>query len=387
MTTDTAFAKYAGQLVKDGVMEYMPLVNFENTMNATAFKAIGNIAGLIPKIGMLAIAETDIFDNPLSAVINKATMEFGAGREKFWFTHGSPNKAWNGKCVPAETVTGVSQVDAINFAMNSDLTVKDNDYKRGTMNASNLGSYVGELTKTLYKTQSAMKFTAWKQLLSNVISGVRSITSYLSSDDPGTGTEITYAPTITGYAGLVRDSQVYVPEVVPGTMITALNVGDTLTITELINDSVSEMKYEQATYSGLGVNNFIRGEPVLVMETKVLNAMDNALNRAPVGSGIPTKTARDIVRRDATLIEIDSFASLPTNANYADKRCIATIIDRRALWDINADPYTVEAQRCVGDRSTRLNLQGKDILTIDRGYPACGILAGTTAPPVTPIDP
>ena len=382
MATDDEFIKYAGQLVQDGVMQYMPLVNFEEAMDADAFKALSDVAGLIPKIGMLAIAETDIFENPLAPVINKTIMEFGAGREKFWFTHGSPNKAWNGKCIPAETITGVSQIDAINFAQYSDLTIKDRDYRLGTRNAGDLGSYVAELTKTLYKTQSSMKFVAWKQLLSNIISGTRSLVSYKQSDINSGLDTITYAPTVQGYAGKVRDMDVEVEEVVIGSKLGAIPVGDVLTMTEEIGDAISDMKYEQSEYSGLAVNNFLRGAPVLVMETKVLNAMDNSLNRAPTNSAIPTRTARDILRGEgAELIEIDSFASLPTNATYAGQRCIATIVDRRALWDINTDPYTVEAQRCIGDRSTRMNLQGMDILTIDRGYPACGFVVDIPSDP------
>ena len=255
MATDDEFIKYAGQLVQDGVMQYMPLVNFEEAMDADAFKSLANVAGLIPKIGMLAIAETDIFENPLAPVINKTFMEFGAGREKFWFTHGSPNKAWNGKCIPAETVTGVSQIDAINFAQYSDLTIKDRDYRLGTRNAGDLGSYVAELTKTLYKTQSSMKFTAWKQLLSNIISGTRSLTSYKQSDI-STGTDtITYAPTVQGYAGKVRDMNVEVEPVVIGSKIGAIAVGDVLTMTEEISDAIADMKFEQIEYYVLSVNN------------------------------------------------------------------------------------------------------------------------------------
>lgn len=370
---DDDFKAIAGQLVKDGIREYMPLNGLEDGMDGEKFLELGKIAGLIPKIGLIHIAETSIFENPLTPYLNHLTMEYGSGREKFWFTHGTPNKAWDGKCVPRETVTGVSQVDAINFAWNTEISVKDTDYKLALRSAEELGSFTAEMTKTLYKGLSAGKFTAWKQVLSNVVGGTRNIASTNKSD--GTGGAVTYNPTVTGYAGVIRDFEdLVVPEVEMKKKIPTMVVGDVLSIVEEITDSVSDMVFEQSVYNGLGVNNHLIGKPVLVMEKKVVDAMNNSLRRAPTSSAIPTKTIREILTEDADLVEIDSFASIPTNVDYEGKRLLATMVDRRALWEINNVPYTAESQRCVTDRSNNINLQGRDMITIDRGYPSCAFL-------------
>ena len=117
-------------------------------------------------------------------------------------------------------------------------------------------------------------------------------------------------------------------------------------------------------------------DPLLIMETRVLNAMDNAWALDGAAKQVPTRTAREYLRTFAEIVEIPAFAELPTNASYTNKRLGAVLIDRDSLseqiaWD------NVESLRCAEQRMTGYNLGGASALGVYRGNPACGVLFNT----------
>ena len=112
------------------------------------------------------------------------------------------------------------------------------------------------------------------------------------------------------------------------------------------------------------------------METRVLNALDNAWALDGAAKQIPTRTAREFLRTFAEIVEIPAFAELPTNSSYSKKRLGAVLLDRDSLseqiaWD------NIESQRCTEQRMTGYNLAGASALGVYRGNPACGVLFST----------
>ena len=209
------------------------------------------------------------------------------------------------------------------------------------------------------------------QLISDVVNGTRNISSTTSSD--GTGTSVTYNPTISGYVapGGLIDSDVVLPALVQGTIPT-ITVEDTIKIVDALLNAVTEMYDEQTTYSKLGINTLLLGRPNLVMESKVLNAMDSAI-MSGASQRLPTRTAREYIRTFADLVEVPSFAALPDNSSYADKRLAAVILDKdmcteQIAWE------AVESGRCHNEFATGYVYAGESTMSIWRGGPAAALL-------------
>ena len=210
--------------------------------------------------------------------------------------------------------------------------------------------------------------------MSDVIDGTRSVSSTESSD--GTGNSVTYAPNIKGYAGQIEDTGIVMPALVQGTLPAFAQSADALTLCKTLQDRAAEMMEESTAYSKMGINTFCLDQPLLIMETRVLNAMDNAWALDGAAKQIPTRTAREYLRTFADIVEIPAFAELPTNASYTNKRLGAVLIDRDSLGEqIQFDD--VESQRCVEQRMTGFNVAGQSMLTVYRGNPACGVLFST----------
>ena len=364
---DNAFDNYAGQLVASGVRAQAPLIGLEASMDSTAWANLSTINGLMPKIGEVIIHETRVFNNPLDTLFQKIDAPYGAGVEQATFVTGAANKKNESGCVPRGTVDMVSQLDACNFAYDIDIEVKDREINKAVLGPEQAGSYVANKLKLPMKTLSAVKYRAEVQLLSDVIDGTRSITSSDSSD--GSGASVTYNPGITGYAGVVEKSGVTLAAVDFKTTPAFASGSDASTILKMIETAASDMKYETDEYNVLGVDTFTIGKPVLIMEEKVLNAMDNALALDGTDKRIPTRSAREFLRDKVEIREIDSFADLPTNSSYADQRLGGVLIDADAPKEFLrfAD---MESQRCAKQRLTGYSYQGESTLSIYRGLNA-----------------
>ena len=370
----SAFDQYAGQEIASGIRPNEPLMAFEEEATATKLANIAAVQGLIPKISKVIVHETRIKEGNLDAYFKKGSMPYGAGLEHIEFLDGAVNAKSSGRCVPFGNVQAVGQLDVINLAWSLNISVWDREISQNVMNAEELGNYVSQKLRTPYKTLAGLKRNAEIQLISDVIDGTRSVSSTDQSD--GNGNSVTYAPNIKGYAGDIEDTGIVMAPLAQGTLPAFAQASDVSDLIETLQDRAAEMMEEGTAYSALGINTFCLEKPLLIMETRVLNAMDNIMALDGTDKRIPTRTAREFLRTFSEIVEIPEFAELPTNANYTDKRVGAVLIDRDSLseqiaWD------NVESQRCVEQRMTGYNLGGASALAVYRGNPACGILFDT----------
>lgn len=366
-----SFADFAGQEIASGTRPNEPIIAFEDTATRTVLNNLTAINGLIPKIGKVIVRETRIRDNPLDFYFRKTSLPFGAGFEDFEFSEGAANKKVVPPCTPYGNPAGSSQLNLINLAWSFDVSVYDREIDKAVLSAEEVGQYVAQKMRTMRKGYAALKMEAEVQLISDVIDGSRSVSSTENSD--GTGSAVTYAPTITGYAGVVDDPGIVLPTLTQGTIPTFANAADALDIVKDLQNAAAEMKVEDTTYSKLGIETFLLSKPLCVMETKVLNALDNAWALDGTSKIIPTKTAREFLSSFAEVVEIPQFADLPTNASYTNHRLAAVLLDRDSLTDalIWED---VESQRCAKQRMTGYNLGGASAMSVYRGNPAYALL-------------
>ena len=370
----SAFDRFTGQEVASGIRPNEPLLAFEEEATAAKLANIAAVQGLLPKISKIIVHETRIKDGNLDAFFKKGAMPYGAGVEHIGFMDGAVNAKQSGRCVPYGNAAAAGQLDLINLAWSLNISVWDREISQNVFSAAEVGDYVAQKLRTPYKTLAALKRNAEIQLVSDVIDGTRSISSTESSD--GTGTSVTYAPGIKGYAGKIADTGIVMPALVQGTLPAFANASDALSLCKTLQDHAAQMREEGTAYSKLGMNTFCLDAPLLIMETRVLNAMDNAWALDGAAKQIPTKTAREYLRGFAEIVEIPAFAELPANASYTNKRLGAVLIDRDSLseqiaWD------NVESLRCAEQRMTGYNLGGASALGVYRGNPACGVLFST----------
>lgn len=369
-----AFNDYAGQLVASGIRQNEPAIAFEQTADRTALANMATINGLIPKIGKVLIRETRVIDAPLDPYFRKTSLPFGVGFEDAEFLEGAVNKKNDGTCIPFGNPAAVSQLNLLNLAWSFDVGIYDREINKAVLTADEAGQYVAQKMRTMRKGVASMKNKAQIQAISDVIDGTRSISSTTSSD--GTGTSVTYNPTITGYAGQVDDSGITLAPLVQGTIPT-ISGNDAVTMVTKLENAAAEMKEESTAYSKLNIDTFLLDRPLLIMETKVLNALDNAFALNGTDKRIPTRSAREYMRVFADIVEIPAFAALPTNASYTDKSLHAVLLDKDSLTEAISWEDT-EAQRCTKGRYTGYNLAGASVLSVYRGNPAYALLTNNS---------
>lgn len=372
------FTQFAGQLIASGIAPNQPIKSLEGSVDQTTYANLTKIHGLIPKITDVFVRETRIFQNPLAPYITRFDSRFGAGMEQVAFQIGAYNKKLDGTCMPRGVPDVASQLDLINFSYSVDVEVKDRMVDKAVMDEGQVGAFVAQLLRTPLKTIATLKYRAWVQLLSDVISGTRSITSYIASNGvrapSGVSADVTYNPTIEGYAGVVDKMTQIIPMVEVGSRVTIADPADALAICNELKARAADFKFETSAYNKLGIDTFSTGVPVLIMETKVLDAMDTVFAEANAAgndnnygyAGFPTVTAREYLRQFCEIAEIDTFAALPTNINYVGYTLHAVLIDRDAFIE-NVKWENSESMRCAKERATGTNWQGESVLSIWRG--------------------
>lgn len=385
MTTEqtSRFTNFAGQLVASGIDTNMPLVALEQAVDSTTYANLNAINSLMPKIKDVFIRETRVFSNPLEPYITRFDERFGAGLEQAAFMVGAYNEKHDGTCVPRGTPDMASQLDMVNFAYSVDVDVKDREIDKAVLDEGQRGAYVAQKMRTPLKTIGSLKYRAWVQLLSDVNDGTRSLTS----KDSGNGIDaksgagsVTYAPTIQGYAGKIDKGTAVMPDVAVGSKYTIASPIEAIDICNQLKAVASDFAYESDEYNKLGIDTFSTGVPLLIAEKKVLDAFDtvfaefNAQGNANGNygyAGFPTVTAREYLRQFSELVEIDSFADLPTDpadaeVAYSGYGLKFVLIDRDAFVEV-VKWADMEGQRCTKLRLTGYNFAGESILSIWRG--------------------
>lgn len=370
---DTNFAVYAGQLVANGVRPNAPLIPLEGQSNQTVLDNLTMIGSLMPKVSDVIFRETRIFDNPLDPYFRKFSAEYGAAIEQAEFEDGATNKKNAGRCVPRGDVDVNSQLNIQNFAYDIEVQVKDREINMAVMNAQQAGSYVAQKLRTPLKRISSLKYTSQKQLIGDIVDGTRSI---VSTD--GDGNAVTYSVTCDGYCGVVESSNVVLAEIALQSTPAFASGADATTVIKKIQSAARDMKTENTTYNVLGNNTFVLGKPLLIMESKTLDALDNALALDGTDKRVPTRSGRQYLTEDVgvEIVEIDAFPAMPTNANYSNERTGAVLIDRDSLTE-HLRYADVEAQRCASQRLTGYSFQSESTLSIYRGAPAYALTFDT----------
>lgn len=383
---DAQFKPYAGQLVAGGIGDNLPTANLEQsiiTANTT------KIHGLTQKIGDVFFRPTRQFVNPLERLVKRVDLRYGAGIEQAEFGGFGKNSKLDGTCMPWGDADATSQINVANFAYDIDISIKDYEIDKAVLTEEQVGQYTANKLAIPSATLGYMKYRAMVQLLSDVVSGTRSITSKTASDD--TGTAVTYSPTVTPYvkAGALIAQDVVIPEVARKSLVTIPQPSDALDILQTLQGYAADMSTPSDDFNYLEMkNNFVSGhKPVLIGETKVLNALDNVMANANASasapvygySGFPSTNFRTEVSKFADIVEIDQFASLPINTAYAKNRLGFVMMDpENAIVD--AVHYAnVESFRCTKERATGYSFQGEEAISVYGGTPACAMLFKTSA--------
>ena len=388
---NTQFGGFAGQLIASGIGADMPLVALEQGVDATVYANLNAIQGMMPKIKDIFVRETRVFSNPLEQYITKFDERYGAGLEQVAVKYGAFNEKQDGTCVPQGIPEMTSQLDLVDFAYSVDIGIPDYLVDKVVLDDGQRGSVFSALMQAPLKVIASARYRAWVQLLSDVIDGTRSISSKDSFNGVaagGSAASVTYAPTITGYAGLVEKNDAVLPPVQVGQLYTFPDAKAALDIANRIKSVAADFKFESTSFNKLGISTFVTSDPILIAETKVLDAMDNVFAEANVNgngsnfgyAGFPTVSAREYIRQFVgDIVEVDSFGSLPTDpadavVTYAGYDLKFVLIDRDAFVEIIKN-QSVEGQRCAKKRMTGYNWQGQMIFSIWRGVNSYAMVA------------
>lgn len=367
------FNKYAGQLIASGIATNMPLVNLEEGTKAANIAAMG---GLSAKIKDVFIRDTRVFNNPLDKYWTKWYQRFGAGMEQAMLSPGIDRKVNSTACMPWGSADVSSQTNYVNFAYNCPITIYDHEVDGAVMDEGMLGAYTAAKLKTPLARIAQMKYRSEIQLISDVVDGTRSIASNSASDD--SGASVTYSPTVTGYAGVISSPDVVVPTVNRGTLVTAPDPADILDIAQTLQGYAADFDIPSTDGNKLGAETFSTDRPLCIMETKTLNAFDAAFVNADAAANTSVYgySFRGFIDTFAERVEIDSFATLPTNTSYTNKRLGAVLIDRDSLIE-NVKWNDVESFRCTENRATGFSYQGASVLSIANMLNSCAMLFKT----------
>lgn len=379
---DTDFLTYAGQVgVAGGTWENpvpAPTIGLEGVSSEATLQNLQAIHGLMQKIAEIIIHEPKVFESPLEGLITKYGTPYGVGIESMAFMTGAANKKNDGTCIPRGDAAGISQLNFRNFAHNIDISIFDREVNTAVLNAQQVGAYVAAKMRLPGKTMGQMKYRSTVQLLSNVVDGTRSVSGYINSNDPAS-TAVTVNETVEGYAGDVEVANVTVPAVTQGSLVSIANAADATTIIKTLQGVARDFAYESDEYNKLGIDTFCSGKPVLIMEAKTLDAMDNILALDGTDKRIPTRDAREYMRTFADIREIDSFASLPTNSTYSGNRLLAVMADGSDFLFEGVAENSVEGQRCSNQRMTGYNYRYESTLGIWKGANSYAMLCNTGA--------
>lgn len=395
--TDTGFTPYAGQEVKGGASTTpynQPVIALGDPFSAAALANLAKINGLLPKVARTIIHETRVIKDPLARVFNTVEDPLGVATEHAAFSAGATNKLNDGVCVARGSVDMVSQLTASNFAWDIPLSIYDREIAGAAMDNATVESYVAQKMRTIDKTIADLSYQAEKVIISDVVPGKRTITSTTASD--GNGSAVSFTTTPAGYAGAVdKMSEWYISDVTAKSKVTitdkaASNASDMSVVLEMLQqlkDVAADFESSEiTTYNKLGIKTHSTETPYLIMEKKVLNALDNVVANTTTSngygySGFPTKTAREYIAGFADLVEIDAFAALPTydkttyanSVDYTGHRLGAVMLDKEAAWRIRKFS-NVEGERCSHQRMYGYSARGEEDLAIWHGVPSYAMI-------------
>lgn len=395
--TDTQYALYAGQAGKGSGIRTTPyatpVFDLGQPVNASAIAALNKINSMMPKIGKTIFHETSVYQPDILNIFKRYDSPFGVAVEDAAFQTVGINKKSDGTCVPRNTDAAVSQLSGSNIGFNFTVNVYDREVNGAMLSDAEIASYVAQKMRLLQAGYYDMMFNAAKQVISDVVPGKRTISSYESSIGSGTSSSVTPKP--EGYCGKVSNhTDMVITEISsPGAEPTIKDERTGGDDYALVHDLLAEvksiangMKYPSTGYNKLGRKTFSKNKNV-IMESGVLDVFDKVIANAE-DLYFEGKDARSYIRSidGVSLVEIDSFAALPAydsttyvgSTDYTGQRLACVIADEDVFGLINHWQNT-ESQRCMGERMTATNFQGEQTLRAWHGAPAACILVDHTA--------
>lgn len=382
--TEPAFSKYAGTLVADGEATYKPVFDLEEGTTDDITDLPATIDGLASKLSGIIINPTMVYNDNLSDLFIKSSAEFGIGYEETGYLGGAPDYKSDGTC---KQIGNVSLADpmyhSINYAVHEVLEVKDDEFKKSVFNSEQLSSLVANKIQTIAKTRAQKIRLAYRQIVSDVIDGTRSIASNTKSD--GTGDSVTYAPTVTGYAGKVYDGVVDfgMDKAVAGVGIgyqPVFSTANALAFLKGVKTIGRDIAIESTDFNLAGREVFVNGKPTLTLEKKVLDALNYALMDGDQHKlGYNATGASDFLADTFEVKPIDAFASLPTSDDYSNVRLGAVISVPGVFREVTYQD-SMESDRCMGRRSTVYDYQALKAMWASTMLPSAAVLFPTVDP-------
>ena len=389
------FSTYAGTLIENGedATRKIPMFNLEEGLFIDPSDLPATIDGLMPKLTDIIINPTMVYNEPnLDGLFVKRSADLGYGYEEVGYLTGALDAKSDGTCKQIGTMAlSDPSYHGINYAVHEVLEIFDDEFKRSVMNADQVSSLIANKIQGIAKTKAQKLRLAERQVISDVIDGTRSISSNSKSD--GTGDAVTYAPTVTGYAGKVVDSvdDFGLDKAVAGVGVGYQPVFTTANATALLKGLKQigrEIAQEGTDYNLAGREVFAVGKPTLTIEAKVMDGLNYALMDGDQHKlGYSSNGAMEFLSDAFEVKPIDAFADLPTNASYTGKR-LGAVISTPGVFNEVTYKDSMESDRCMGRRSTIYDYQATKMLYASTQLPSCAVLFNTTdpEPPEPPED-
>lgn len=377
MRTSTAFA--GNSHVKDGIAPAMPIANLSSVSDPTTVANLEKIAGLYPAKGTSIIMETRVPGDMFGDCVNRINEPFGAFSELATFVNSPASKKRNGKCYDYGTAELYGQAFVSNWAYNVWVTIKDREINRAVMSESEAMSYIAKKTATPLATLMFERNARIKEIIANVRDGTRTIESNTSSD--GTGNVVTVTTNIVGYAGKIEQTTFAVPELTYGEEAGALTGEQVVEVLKKVRNASTWMQFASNVYAkGLQSDDSaftLSGTLDLYVEKAFLDALDFGMTSV-TDTKYLGRTAREWLAMmiNGRIVEIDKHESLPESAGAGSERLLMAILDRESIWEF-VNWEDVEAQRCVGERSTSINHQGQGSVGVFMGVPSYALLSAS----------
>jgi hypothetical protein len=316
-----------------------PLFGIDTKVTQQAFLGLSQRFGMLAKIGKQYFVQPKGLLGDLGRVFSTGNMSYGGAVENVYVKDGEPIRAGDGSFWSANEHTMIGELGAVNYRTLLPFAVNQRDPRKYLL-AEQYGSWEAQQLDAPRKTMMRALYTAYKEIVSNCISGTRTWTSTTSSNGQGTGVT-TPVTNVNPYVdpSNVRSMSIVMPEL-GSSKPSFSSISDLLDVVRELTDLKSVLSQaDVTTNTALGVADFLSERPNIIMEHRVLDAGDDILRRSSgtmIGP-VPTTTFRSMLREVGDLVEIDSFASLPTTpsggTDYSASRLLSVMADKRTFYD------------------------------------------------------
>ena len=367
------FTKYAGTLIANGTdpVNNRPMFALEKGAQLAYSEIPGLVDELMAQLTGIIINPTQVYANPVTDLFIKSSADLGYGFEETGYVGGgAPDKKSDGTCKQIGNVKLADPVfHAKNWSGHAVLEIFDKEFKTQVFTPEQVATLVANKLRMIAKTEATKLAMAETQIMSAIVPGKRNITSYENSEDPLS--TAAYYPeggaaaadgNVKGYVGDVQlaDISGTVGGVGVGSM-PAFTTADAVALLKQIKATARDMAIPSTDFNQAGREIFVEGKPSLIIEKKVLDALNYACADGDQHKLFAyTKGASEFLSDAVEIKEIDSFGAMPSNAALAvgsttidtDDYSIGCILSDRSVYREVTYLESMESERCMGRRST-----------------------------------